>query len=70
MYENNKRLNSVDPNHLYPGIHVYDRDSHRTGEIIKIEYFGRGMPDILIVFDDSDRPVNSLDYPNMVIIGD
>lgn len=68
MHENNKRLSSVDPNNLYPGILVYDRDSHRTGEIIKIEYSGRGLPDILVVFDNSDRPVNSSDYPNMVII--
>ena len=68
MYENNRLLRAVDPNSLYPGIRVYDRDSHREGEIIKIEYSGRGMPDILVVFDGSDRPVNSVDYPGIVIL--
>jgi hypothetical protein len=68
MYENNTKISSIDPNNLYPGIRVYDRDSYREGEIIKIEYSGSGLPDILVVFDGADRPVNSADYPNMVII--
>lgn len=60
----------ADANNLYPGIRVYDKDSRRQGEIIKIEGNGRGMPDILIVFDNSDAAVNALDYPNMVILED
>lgn len=68
MYDNSPKINSVDPDNLYPGIRVYDRDSYREGEIIKIEYQGRGLPDILVVFDGADRPVNSMDYPNMVVI--
>lgn len=68
MYENNTKLRFLDPNNLYPGLLVYDRDSHRTGEIIKIEYEGRGIHDIIVVFDGSDTPVNSIAYPNMVVI--
>jgi len=63
-------LRATDPLSLYPGIRVYDKGSHRTGEIIKIETNGRGLPDVLVVFDNSDRPVNSLDYPGLVIIED
>jgi hypothetical protein len=70
MYEDAVPLVYIDPNNLYPGMRIYDRDSYRTGEIIKIEYSGRGLPDVLVVFDNSDSPVNSLDYPNMVVIED
>lgn len=68
MHETSLKIKYIDPNNLYPGIRVYDRDSNREGEIIKIEYSSRELPDILVVFDDSDRPVNANDYPNMVVI--
>jgi hypothetical protein len=68
MNEKNVLVRSVDPNNLYPGIRVFDRASNREGEIIKIEHQGRGLPDIFVVFDDSDRPVITHDYPNLVII--
>jgi hypothetical protein len=63
-------LRLVDPIYLYPGIRVYDKDSRREGEIIKIESNGRGLPEVLVVFDNSDSPVDAVNYPNMVVLED
>lgn len=68
MYETNALLRFTDPNSLCPGMRIYDRSTGREGEIIKIEYEGRGLPTILIVFDRSDTPCNSADYKDLVLI--
>jgi hypothetical protein len=61
-------LRSVDPIKLYPGLEIVDPATRRHGEIIKIEFSGRQMAEILIVFDDSDTPVNAQDYPNLEVV--
>jgi hypothetical protein len=63
-------LRFANPLDLYPGIRVFDKGSRRQGEIIKIEIDGRNLPEIFIVFDNSDTPVNAIDYPNLVILED
>jgi hypothetical protein len=60
-------LRYVDPNSLRPGLKVIDPYTSRAGEIIKIEYFNRGVPEILVVFDHSDTPVNAADYPQLKV---
>ena len=62
-----KLLRNVDPVKLYPGIEVIDPVTTRLGEIIKIEFKGRELPDILIIFDGTDTPVNAQDYPDLEI---
>jgi len=65
--ETKSLLSRVDPNNLVPGCRVYEPSSHREGEIIKIERGGRGLPDIIFVFDGSDTPCDAYDYPGLVV---